>query len=78
FAAFGGGYYCYSFIDPRLRKAPLFISLLALAISISYVGVWLVSELISIKFILGSLCLIVWCSSIVQFRPKNTEQALKN
>ena len=24
FAVYGGGYYCYSFIDPRLQKAPLF------------------------------------------------------
>ena len=72
FAVYGGGYYCYSFIDPRLQKAPFFILMLALAISLSYVGVWLVSELISLNFVLGSLCLIVWCSSIVQFRPKNT------
>ena len=69
FAIFGGGYYCYSFIDPRLQKAPLFITMLALAISISYVGVWLVSELISQSFILGSVVLVLWCASIVQFRP---------
>ncbi len=70
FAVFGGGYYCYSFIDPRLRKAPLFITMLALAISISYIGVWLVSEFISRNFILGSMVLIAWCTSIVQFRPR--------
>ena len=69
FAVYGGGYYCYSFIDPRLLKAPLSILLLALAISFSYVGVWLVSELISFNFILGSLLLIAWCSMIVQFKP---------
>ena len=70
FAVYGGGYYCYPFIDPRLQKAPLFILILALAISFSYVGVWLVSELISFNFIPGSLLLIAWCSSIVQFNPK--------
>ena len=70
FAVFGGGYYCYSFIDPRLRKAPLFITMLALAISISYVGVWLASEFISHSFILGSVVLVLWCASIVQFRPR--------
>ena len=70
FAVYGGGYYCYSFIDPRLQKAPLYILILALAISFSYVGVWLVSELISFNFILGSLLLIAWCSRIVQFNPK--------
>ena len=68
FAVYGGGYYCYSFIDPRLQKAPLFILILALAISFSYVGVWLVSELISSNFILGSMLLIAWCSMIVQFK----------
>ena len=70
FAAFGGGYYCYSFIDPRLQNAPLFITMLALAISISYVGVWITSELISHSFILGSAVLVLWCASIVQFRPR--------
>jgi len=73
FAVYGGGYYCYSFIDPRLQKAPLFILVLALAISFSYVGVWLVSELISFNFILGSVLLIVWCSMIVQFKPYTIE-----
>ena len=71
FAAFGGGYYCYSFIDPRLQKAPLFITMLALAISISYIGVWFVSELVSFNIFLGGLLLIVWCSQIVQFKPLN-------
>ena len=71
FAVFGGGYYCYSFIDPRLQKAPLFITMLALAIAISYVGVWLVSEFISKSFILGSVVLVLWCASIIQFRPRS-------
>ena len=71
FAAFGGGYYCYSFIDPRLQKAPLFITMLALAISLSYVGVWFVSELVSFNLLLGGFLLIVWCSQIVQFKPLN-------
>ena len=71
FAAFGGGYYCYSFIDPRLQKAPLFITMLALAISISYIGVWFVSELVSFNIFLGGFLLIVWCSQIVQFKPLN-------
>ena len=71
FAAFGGGYYVYSFIDPRLQKAPLFITMLALAISLSYVGVWFVSELISLNFILGSVSIIAWCSLIVQFKPNS-------
>ena len=71
FAAFGGGYYVYSFIDPRLQKAPLFITMLALAISLSYVGVWFVSELVSFNIFIGGSLLIVWCSQIVQFKPLN-------
>ena len=71
FAVFGGGYYVYSFIDPRLQKAPLFISMLALAISFSYVGVWFVSELVSFNIFIGGFILVVWCSQIVQFKPLN-------
>jgi hypothetical protein len=71
FAAFGGGYYCYSFIDPRLQKAPLFITMLALAISLSYVGVWFVSELVSFNILIGGFLLVAWCSQIVQFKPLN-------
>ena len=75
FAVYGGGYYCYSFIDPRLQKAPIFILMLALAISLSYVGVWLVSELILFNIILGSLLLMAWCSRIVQFQPLNARMS---
>ena len=71
FAAFGGGYYVYSFIDPRLQKAPLFITMLALAISLSYVGVWFVSELVSFNIFIGGSLLVAWCSQIVQFKPLN-------
>ena len=73
FAAFGGGYYVYSFIDPRLQKAPLFITMLALAISLSYVGVWFVSELVSFNIFIGGSLLVAWCSQIVQFRPLNAK-----
>ena len=71
FAVFGGGYYCYWFIDPRLQKAPLFIAGLALAISFSYLGVWLVSKITSFNFVFGSILLVLWCSQIVQFQPRN-------
>ena len=75
FAFFGGGYYCYSFIDPRLQKGPLFIGLLAFAISFSYVGVWLVTKLISLYYIAGALLLILWAAQIVQFKPLNDVQS---
>ena len=69
FAMFGGGYYVYSFIDPRLQQAPLFISVLAFAISFAYIGVWIVSAMISLNYALGAIVLMVWSSSIVQFAP---------
>ena len=69
FAMFGGGYYVYSFIDPRLQQAPLFISVLAFAISFAYVGVWIVSAMISLNYALGAIVLMAWSSSIVQFAP---------
>ena len=71
FAVYGGGYYCYSFIDPRLQKAPLFIVMLALAISLSYVGVWLVSQFITLNYILGIIVLSAWSYSITQFQPRS-------
>ena len=71
FAFYGGGYYCYSFIDPRLQKAPLFIFMLALAISLSYVGVWLVSQFITLNYILGIIVLSAWSHSITQFQPRS-------
>ena len=33
FALFGGGYYVYSFIDPRIKYGPIIMMILALAIS---------------------------------------------
>jgi len=71
FAVYGGGYYCYSFIDPRLQKAPLFIVMLALAISLSYVGVWLVSQFITLNYVLGIIVLSAWSYSITQFQPRS-------
>lgn len=71
FAMFGGGFYVYSFIDPRLQQAPLFITILALSVSLSYVGIWFVSELVSFNLIIGGFLMVVWCSRIVQFKPLN-------
>lgn len=71
FAFYGGGYYAYSFIDPRLRNGPLFMSGLAGAIALFYLGIWLVSKLISYNLLFGSLFLILWLMMIVQFRPNS-------
>jgi len=68
FAYFWGGYYVYGFIDPRLRFAPLLQAGLASAVSVFYLGLWLISELLSVNLFLGILILFLWVSQIVQFR----------
>ena len=73
FAYYGGGYYVYSFIDPRLRLAPLLLTGLAGAISLFYLGMWLVTMLISYNQLFGSLVVIIWVSLIVQFRSEKFE-----
>lgn len=74
FAYYGGGYYVYSFIDPRLKLAPIFVCGLATAISIFYLGIWLLTVLISFNAYLGSIGILVWITLIVQFRQKDFEQ----
>ena len=73
FAYFGGGYYVYSFIDPRLKYAPLLVSGLAGIISIFYLGLWILSLLMSYNSIIGTLVAVLWVSLIVQFRPEPFE-----
>ncbi len=73
FAYFGGGYYVYSFIDPRLRLAPLLLVGLGGAISLFYLGMWLVTILISSNQVVGSIVAIIWVSLIVQFRSEKFE-----
>ncbi len=70
FAYFGGGYYVYSFIDPRLKLAPLLVTGLAGAISVFYLGIWIISQLVGYSAVLGSTAVIVWILLIVQFRPE--------
>tara|TARA_B110001452_G_scaffold266915_1_gene275042 strand:- start:107 stop:1021 length:915 start_codon:yes stop_codon:yes gene_type:complete len=68
FAFFGGGYYIYSFIDPRLRYGPIWLSGLALAIALFYLGVWFGIQVMSYNFWIGSVLFVLWVSLIVQFR----------
>ena len=74
FAYFGGGYYVYSFIDPRLKLAPLFVSGLAGAISAFYLGLWVLSMLVRYNGLVGGVAIIVWLSLIVQFRAEEFER----
>ena len=71
FAYFGGGYYVYSFIDPRLKIAPLLVTGLAGAISVFYLGIWTLSKLVGYNAVLGSAAVVIWILLIVQFRPED-------
>jgi hypothetical protein len=70
FAFYGGGFYVYTFIDPRLKFAPLLMSALAAAIAAFYLGLWGLSQLMSYNYLIGTFVLILWVSLIVQFRSK--------
>jgi len=74
FAFFGGGYYVYSFIDPRLRYAPLLMGGLAGAIAVFYLGIWLVIQLMSFNLGIGAVFLIIWIALIVQFSSVSFEK----
>ena len=70
FAFYGGGFYVYTFIDPRLKYAPLLMTALAIAIATFYLGLWLLSQLLSYNYLIGSILVIIWVSLIVQFKSK--------
>lgn len=76
FAYKGGGYYVYSFIDPRLRYAPFTMLGLAFAIAVFFLGILMASMVVQMNTWLGALLLAVWVSLIVQFRgPKPDGQS---
>jgi hypothetical protein len=68
YARMKDGYYIYSFLDPRMRSAPLILVALAFACCIFYIGLWSVSLLMQWNAILGGLVLAFWVSRIVLFR----------
>jgi len=68
FAYYGGGYYIYSFLDPRLRYGPLWLSGLAGAIALFFLGVWCGVQIIAYNYWIGSIFMLIWLSLIVQFR----------
>tara|TARA_B110000305_G_scaffold142575_1_gene158716 strand:+ start:1666 stop:2664 length:999 start_codon:yes stop_codon:yes gene_type:complete len=73
FAFYGGGYYIYSFIDPRLHYGPLWLTGLAGAIGLFYLGVWCGLQLIAYNFWIGTIVFMLWLSLIVQFRTTLTD-----
>lgn len=71
FAYNGGGFYVYSFIDPRLRYAPFTMLALALAIAVFYLGIMLVTLVVEWNIIIGGVLMTAWVSMIVQFWSNN-------
>lgn len=71
FAYNGGGFYVYSFIDPRLRYAPFTMLALALAIAVFYLGIMLVTLVVEWNIIIGGVLMTAWVSLIVQFWSNN-------
>jgi hypothetical protein len=67
-ANYGGGYYVYSFIDPRVKGAPMFLSGLAFSIGLFYLGLWLIVELMNEIYLLGVLLLCLWVKQIIMFK----------
>ena len=62
------GYYIYSFLDPRINMAPVYLLGLLFACSLFYFGLWGMSLLITWNALLGGLALAFWVSRIVLFR----------
>ena len=67
-ANYGGGYYVYSFIEPRVKGAPMFLTGLAFSIGLFYLGLWLIVELMNEIYFLGVLLLCLWVKQIIMFK----------
>ena len=67
-ANYGGGYYVYSFIEPRVKGAPQFLAGLAFSIGLFYLGLWLIIELMDKVFLLGAILLCLWVKQIIMFK----------
>ena len=67
-ANYGAGYYAYSFIEPRVKGAPQFLTGLAFSIGLFYLGLWLIIELMNEIFLLGVLVLCLWVKQIIMFK----------
>ena len=67
-ANYGGRYYVYSFIEPRVKGAPMFLIGLAFSIGLFYLGLWLIVELMNEIYLLGVLLLCLWVKQIIMFK----------
>ena len=67
-ANYGGRYYVYSFIEPRVKGAPQFLAGLAFSIGLFYLVLWLITELMNEVFLLGAIVLCLWVKQIIMFK----------
>lgn len=68
YAIFGGGYYVYSFIDPRIKFAPIIMTILALAISLFYIFIWMITLLIDYNQLIGGIVLMISVYTVILFK----------
>jgi len=68
YAIFGGGYYVYSFIDPRIKFAPIIMTILALAISLFYIFIWMIILLIEYNQLIGGIVLMISVYTVILFK----------
>jgi len=71
YANWGGGFYVYQFIDPRLKYAAIIMTLLGIMIGAFYILTVLISYILELNYLIGSLIFISWTYSIILFKdPK--------
>ena len=72
YANWGGGFYVYQFIDPRLKYATIIMTSLGIMIGAFYILTVFISYILELNRIIGSLIFITWTYSIVLFKdPKS-------
>jgi hypothetical protein len=75
YAIFGGGYYVYSFIDPRIKLAPIIMTILALAISLFYIFMWMITLLIDYNQLIGGIVLLLCVYLVILFKQPERIQS---
>ncbi len=76
-AFFGGGYYIYTFIDPRMKSSPQVLIGLAFSIGLFYLGVWIISKIMDELFLLGVLIIVLWVSQITMFKKPDAAKKIE-
>ena len=71
YANWGGGFYVYEFIDPRLKYATIIMTSLGIMIGLFYILTTIISLILALNYIIGSLIFIGWTYSIILFKDPN-------